>query len=220
MLSCATEGRFKQIVSTVDPNINDEITRLMAQELQSRYSEPQRAYHTPDHIAYMLNALDLAGDPVHPTIELAIWFHDCVYDPIKGGPWNEKESIRVWEDFADSTQSRAMADLKPSVSALIQATILHQLPDVLPEGLNASQVAVFLDLDMGILGESPEVYAKYAQQIRQEYSHYSAEAYRLGRAKVLESFLLHERIFLGPGKEAMEQQARENIRGEIIGLTV
>ncbi|KAJ7489191.1 hypothetical protein FB451DRAFT_1390364 [Mycena latifolia] len=186
----------------------------MAEGLQSRYSEPQRHYHTLEHISYMFNALK-PDAPAHEAIELAIWFHDCVYDPVKGGPWNEKESIRVWEEFADSTRSQAMADLKQPVSTLIEATILHQLPDVLPEGLNASEVALFLDLDMGILGESREAYEKYSQEIRQEYSHYSAEAYRAGRAKVLQSFLLHERIFLGRDTEAIEKRARENIQGEI-----
>ncbi|KAJ6598241.1 hypothetical protein DFH09DRAFT_903405 [Mycena vulgaris] len=187
----------------------------MAAGLLARYSEPQRHYHTLEHISYMLNALEPGASSIQETIELAIWFHDCVYDPAKGGPWNERESIRVWEEFVDSTQSRAMAYLKQPVSCLIEATILHQLPDVLPEALNASDVALFLDLDMGILAESPASYEKYAGEIRQEYSHYPIAAYRAGRAKVLQSFLLHEHIFLGRDKGAMEQRARENIQGEI-----
>ncbi|KAJ7097623.1 hypothetical protein C8R44DRAFT_643163 [Mycena epipterygia] len=182
----------------------------MATGLQSRYSEPQRRYHTLEHISYMLGALE-PGGPAHETIELAIWFHDCVYDPVKGGPWNERESIRVWEEFCDSTKSPAMQP----VSALIEATILHQLPAELPEGLTASEVAMFLDLDMRILADSPAAYEKYAQEIRDEYSHYPLEAYRAGRSKVLQSFLSHERIFLRPDTAAMEQRARENIQGEI-----
>ncbi|KAJ7770262.1 hypothetical protein DFH07DRAFT_914991 [Mycena maculata] len=187
----------------------------MAAGLQARYSERQvRHYHTLEHISYMLNALDSRG-AAHETIELAIWFHDCVYDPVKGGPWNERESIRVWEEFVDSTLSRTMIDLKPPVSALIEATISHRVPEVLPEDLDASEVAVFLDLDMGILAESPAAYDKYTRQIRQEYSHYSTEAYCLGRSKVLQGFLARERIFLGRDMEVMEQRARENIRDEI-----
>ncbi|KAF8201324.1 hypothetical protein K438DRAFT_1582262 [Mycena galopus ATCC 62051] len=186
----------------------------MAGELQIRYSEPQRRYHTLEHISYMLRALESSGRP-NRTIELAIWFHDCVYDPIKGGPSNERESIRIFEEFVDSTNSQRM-----SVSALIEATILHRLPEELPERLSASEVAIFLDLDMSILADSSPVYEKYSQQIREEYSHYSAEAYRLGRSKVLQSFLLHDHIFLGSETESMERRARENIQGEINRLMV
>jgi predicted metal-dependent HD superfamily phosphohydrolase len=110
--------------------------------------------------------------------------------------------------------------LKESVSALIAATISHRLPEVFPERLNASEIAAFLDLDMGILADSPSVYEKYSQQISEEYSHYPTEAYRLGRSKVLQGFLLHERIFLGPDTEAMEQKARENIQSEINRLAM
>lgn len=99
-------AHFTQTVFSVDPNIDGEIVRLMALELHTRYSEPQRHYHTLEHISHMLDALKPRA--AHKTIKLAIWFHDCVYDPVKGGPWNEQESIRVWERFADSTQSQAM----------------------------------------------------------------------------------------------------------------
>ncbi|KAJ7100749.1 hypothetical protein B0H15DRAFT_770210 [Mycena belliarum] len=189
---------------------------LAAQKLKCRYSEPQRHYHTLEHISWMLRALKPDTlDQACETIELAVWFHDCVYDPVKGSPWNEDESICVWEDFADSTQSQVMADLKPCVSALIKATILHRLPDVLPEGLNALEVATFLDLDMGILSESAEAYEKYAHQIRQEYSHYPTTAYCAGRIKVLQSFFSRERIYLGYDADAMEKRARCNVEGEI-----
>ncbi|KAJ6482489.1 hypothetical protein C8R45DRAFT_1001630 [Mycena sanguinolenta] len=214
MLSYATEDQFRTLCKAVDSNIDEEIVRLMAVELQTRYCESQRRYHTLEHISYMLRALESTGQQ-NKTIALAVWFHDCVYDPVKGGPWNERESIRIFEEFADSTRSQRMTDLKEPVSALIEATILHRLPEVLPTRLDAAEVAVFLDLDMSILADSPRAYEKYAQQIREEYSHVSEEAYRMGRSKVLQSFLLHERIFLGPETEVMEQRARENIQDEI-----
>ncbi|KAJ7779242.1 hypothetical protein B0H16DRAFT_1300511 [Mycena metata] len=191
----------------------------MAAQLQTYYSEPQRHYHTLTHISYMLNAFDASGRKDN-VMELAIWYHDCVYDPLKGSPWNERQSIQVWEGFCDSVKSKAMAALKEPVSVLIEATILHRLPERLPEGLTGPQVAVFLDFDMSILADSPSVYETYSQEIRQEYSHFTDEEYRIGRTKVLQTFLLHDRIFLGEGTEAMEERARENIKGEISRLQV
>ncbi|KAJ7312863.1 hypothetical protein DFH08DRAFT_434036 [Mycena albidolilacea] len=113
-----------------------------------------------------------------------------------------------------------MADLKEFVSTLIESTISHRLPDVLPERLSASEVAILLDLDMSILAESPAVYEIYLRQIREEYLHYSAESYRLGRPKVLQGFLLHEHIFLDPETEGMEQRAGDKIEGEINRLMI
>ncbi|KAK7052132.1 hypothetical protein R3P38DRAFT_2858723 [Favolaschia claudopus] len=191
MSSFATENRFMNTVLAVDPAIDGEIIHTMAAELQIRYSEPQRYYHTLEHISYMLKALESSGRSSE-MLELAIWFHDCVYDPVKGGPSNELESIRVFETFVDTTKSRAMAALRVSVSTLIEATIQHRVPDVLPAQLCASDVTVFLDLDMSILAETPEVYDKYSQQIRWEYAHVLAKDYG-----------------------SMDGQAKENILREI-----
>ncbi|KAJ6618175.1 hypothetical protein B0H10DRAFT_2434086 [Mycena sp. CBHHK59/15] len=194
MPSLATETRFIQLAKLIDSHIDDGVVFSVAASLQPRYSEPQRHYHTLEHVSHMLAGLDVQPDLQNSKIiELAIWFHDCVYDPVKGSPWNERESIRVWEEFADSTQSQALSCLKNSVTALIEATISHRLPKELPGPLTASDAAAFLDLDMAILADPPEAYEKYAQDIRKEYSHFPSDVYRTGRSKVLESFLSRER---------------------------
>ncbi|KAJ7054171.1 hypothetical protein C8F01DRAFT_995711 [Mycena amicta] len=198
----------------------------MAADLQRYYSELQRSYHTLEHINFMLDAFnpEAAASSRH-IIELAIWFHDCVYDPVKGGPWNERESMRIWEQFVDETRSDAMVcklpllRIKQPVSCLIEATISHHLPATLPPPLQISDAAMFLDLDMGILAAAPAVYAKYAHAIRTEYSHYADADYRAGRAKVLQNFLARDRIFIGEGTEKLESRARDNVRGEIVALT-
>lgn len=71
------------------------------EDLHDRYTEPQRHYHTLRHLDEMLLLLDARAANVDNkiVIELAVWFHDCVYDPVKGAPYNENESIVVWEKF-------------------------------------------------------------------------------------------------------------------------
>ncbi len=54
----------------------------LPEQLLSAYAEPHRHYHTQHHIAACLEALDAhrhcAERP--EEVELAIWFHDAVYD--------------------------------------------------------------------------------------------------------------------------------------------
>jgi hypothetical protein len=40
------------------------------------------------------------------VLHLAIWFHDIVYDPIKGEPHNENASIAAWENFVQQAEPR------------------------------------------------------------------------------------------------------------------
>lgn len=99
---------------------------VTAEELQQAYTEPQRHYHTLSHISALLEQLDQATTAVLPeegrhAVEAAIWFHDVVYDPVKGAPWNEEESERVWVDFVAKaggalvSSSRARSGDDPSL---------------------------------------------------------------------------------------------------------
>jgi len=52
-------------------------------DLRNRYAEPQRRYHTWAHIEALLGWFALRRDHLHDpvAVELAILFHDAVYDP-------------------------------------------------------------------------------------------------------------------------------------------
>lgn len=51
--------------------------------LIDRYGEPHRSYHTVQHLDECFARLDESGSrAVHQhDVELALWFHDAVYDP-------------------------------------------------------------------------------------------------------------------------------------------
>lgn len=158
------------------------------------------------------------------------------YDPIRGAPYNELESIKVWEALVDQAPSLVCLSLpcqaatnpsliheqepyRQSVTLLINCTIHHRLPSPssLPPGLPESDIAHFLDLDVAVLASPRDVYETYAQQIRREYAHVSTEDYKDGRGKVLHSFLERDKIFVGDevGKTGWEKKARENLKWEI-----
>ena len=54
-----------------------------ADNLLRRRSEPQRRYHTVDHLSAVLDHVDvLEGHAADPeAVPLAAWFHDAVYLP-------------------------------------------------------------------------------------------------------------------------------------------
>jgi predicted metal-dependent HD superfamily phosphohydrolase len=93
----------------------------------------------------------------------------------------------------------------------------HKTVPRLLQGTNLA--AVFLDLDLSILGASEDEYDGYKKQIREEYSYYSVDEYKNGRIKIMKGFLNRERLyFTDDFHMKYETRARENIEREIKSL--
>lgn len=172
----------------------------------SAYGPEERAYHNLRHVEDCLarfdEHLELVGDPV--AVEFAIWFHDVVYDT-KASDNEERSGAAAMEFLGE-------ADLGWRVAELILAT-KHA------GEWGSGDAGVLCDIDLSILGRTPERYDEYAAAIRQEYGWVAEEDYVSGRAKVLKGLLARERIF---GTEAFweryELQARENMEEEMARL--
>lgn len=81
---------------------------------------------------------------------------------------------------------------------------------------NSDVTALFLDLDLSILGGTEEEYDAYAREIRQEYCQYSWEDYCNGRSDVMKGFLRRERLYFTTHfYNKYESVARNNIQREI-----
>ncbi len=79
-----------------------------------------------------------------------------------------------------------------------------------------SDTKYFLDADLSILGQQEILYSAYASNIRKEYSIYTDKEYNTGRKNILQHFLQRNTIYTTPYFiDALEQQARKNIRWEI-----
>jgi len=179
--------------------------------LRPLYSEPHRAYHNIAHVEALLGHLRThqhhAQDPL--AIALAIWFHDAIYDPLRGD--NEERSALLAHD---TLRTWGCSDsLVRSVEAKVRATAGHTWTDGDPD------TALFLDLDLSILGTAPEVYQRYTEQIAHEYAWVPPEMYRARRAAVLQDFLNRPTLYFTPALRALwEAPARLNLQRELAHL--
>jgi predicted metal-dependent HD superfamily phosphohydrolase len=178
--------------------------------LQSRYNEPHRAYHTMAHIQTMLARLLAMGDAIHnaPRMELAIWYHDAIYDPAAKD--NEGRSAALMQ-----TELTHLADpvLLRGAGLMIGMTATHHLlPGLAPD--LAADSALFLDMDMEVLGAEPPQYDAYEAGIAQEYTPvFGPDAFRRGRAQFLEELLARPRLFITDYfHHLLDKAARDNIR--------
>jgi predicted metal-dependent HD superfamily phosphohydrolase len=180
--------------------------------LAERYAEPHRYYHTLTHIDACLTWLDwfraLARHP--EEVELALWFHDAVYDPRAGGGQNERESARL---ACDALRELGVARAKlERIAGHVLATEAHAAAQ--------GDAALVVDLDLTILGARRPEFDRFEEQIRKEYAHVPADQFRMGRRSVLESFLGRSAIYQAPQiRDELEARARENLQRRIAELS-
>jgi predicted metal-dependent HD superfamily phosphohydrolase len=179
-------------------------------ELVERYSEPQRAYHTLQHIAECFDRLDEAGDVAdRAVIALALFFHDVIYDPRAKD--NEEQSA-AWATRI-MRAAGALPDIETRVSDLILATKHDHVP-------TEPSAQLIVDIDLWILGAEGARYDVYEGQIRREYAFVPEEAFRLGRAAILRKFLERPTIFsTAQYRERYEARARANLARSLRALS-
>jgi len=141
-------------------------------------------------------------------VELALWFHDAVYDPRRSD--NEEQSAQ-WATTA-LTQAGADPSIAEAVADMIRATD-HGNPK--PTG----DTALLCDIDLAVLGEPPRRYDRYERAIRAEYQWVPEECYRAGRAEVLGTFLERDRIYATACfRRRHEPRARQNLARAVAQL--
>ncbi len=178
--------------------------------VETSYTEPSRHYHTLVHIDAMLTLASEHELQDSVAVDLATIFHDVVYDAVAGGGGkNERESARVFVEFAHSTTMTQ--DRVNKVVQWIERTWSHD-----GDGLDGDG-RLFMDFDMSILGAEREAYALYASQVRLEYDHVNWLYWRIGRSQFLSSST-SKRVFSTPEFAGLEDKARENARAECLKL--
>lgn len=183
------------------------------QFLHDAYTEPHRAYHNLTHIAECLTHLDSVMGIINPpkvgtSIELALWFHDVVYDTHRHD--NEEASAALAESHL--IQAGLPLEHIAQVTHLILATKHSATP---PTG----DAAWIVDIDLAILGADAARFDDYETQIRQEYHWVPEPDFCQGRASVLRMFLDREAIYITPAFHSrFEATARQNLQRSLDAL--
>lgn len=180
-------------------------------DLVARYGESHRHYHTGQHLMECFDrwdqGLSRVADP--GALELALWFHDGIYDPhrsdneARSGAWMAAVAI------AAGVEARRVAWAVEAIAATAHGMAEPQ----------DRAVGLLLDLDLGILAAARDRFDEYCQQIRREYDWVPDEIYRPKRCQILQGFLERPAIFWTPEhRDRHEAQARDNLQRAIADL--
>lgn len=180
------------------------------QRLVTCYSESHRKYHTMQHLQECFALLDLvrsyAEQPAE--VELALWFHDAIYNTRKSD--NEKRSAE-W-----ARESAIAAGVSDDQATRIFELVMATKHNALPVGRDAE---VLVDVDLGILGAESARFDEYEIQVRQEYSWVPEFVYRRERRKVLHEFAKRASIYSTKYfRDEFESRARDNLARSLARL--
>ncbi len=186
-------------------------TRWVWEALEQLYTEPGRHYHGLAHIRHCLQEAYSVQPPFDDTrpIKAAIFFHDAIYDPTRHD--NEEQSADLAARYL--REMDFPSDFIDRVRALILDT-RHAAP---PTTIYGQYLA---DIDLSILGQSPETFDAYERAIRLEYAHVPDAAFRAGRAAILRNFLNRPTIYHTEHfRQRYEAKARENLERSLQSLS-
>ena len=191
-------------------------------DLDRRYRQPGRHYHTWAHVGACLRALRWARPGLEQSgaqaLELAVWFHDSVYEAGRGD--NEEASAALALRWAEALG--LPPELGRRAAGLILATRHTQAagrPSRRPVGRAAPiplqedpAEALLRDIDLAVLGAGRARYLRYERGIAREYSGLPPEGFREGRAELLRGFLARPALYSTPGfRRRLERRARRNL---------
>lgn len=179
--------------------------------LAAAYESPERAYHNLHHIEACLDELEraqyLAQKPL--DLELAIWFHDVVYDSHK----TDNEKASALQAIEVMRRAKITCVTEASMHTLIAAT-LHQ------DDPQSSDAKLMADIDLAIFGHKASAFDAYEKAIRQEYAWVDDAGFNTERSKMInrllhQPHLYHTAMFRG----RYETTARANLQRSLAKMS-
>jgi predicted metal-dependent HD superfamily phosphohydrolase len=178
--------------------------------LLAAWAEPQRRYHTVRHLGDCIALFEATSHlAAHPCeVEIALWFHDAIYDLEARD--NEARSA-AWAERELSAASVG-ADVRARVHDLVMATCHAALPAT-------DDARLLVDIDLSILGAEAERFDEYEVQVRQEYAWVPGPEFRHKRREILQGFLARPHIYATEWfQRRFEAVARNNLQRSVARL--
>jgi len=197
-------ARWQDLADTLGKH---EAWPALGVDLLASWAQPARQYHNLTHLQHVLDRVNEVADHAEDprAVRLAAWYHDAAYE---GAPDDEERS-------AQRAQTELIAvGLDPAlvaeVARLVRLTTHHN-----PAAGDRNGEAL-CDADLAILAAPATDYAAYTRAVRAEYAHVDDDAFRAGRAAVLQSLLDLPTLFRTPlGCTTWEPLARANLSAEL-----
>lgn len=151
-------------------------------EVSQRYKEPQRFYHTIEHLFEVFVLIEHCrkinyfneSERFYDLLFLIDLYHDSIYNPIAYD--NERDSSELF--LKDAAKSKLTEEEKNQVSLCILETKDHNPTTRLSE--------VFCSLDLYcLIGYPMDKLMKFEHQIFKEYQHYDFADYKPARLDIL-----------------------------------
>jgi predicted metal-dependent HD superfamily phosphohydrolase len=182
---------------------------LVARDLYKIFSA-KRHYHTIAHLEHLVENLKEVQNHISDwdTVLFAVFYHDIIYKSTSST--NEADSAKLAKERLGELHydPEKMAHCEK----MVLATKSH--------GLSGDKDTDFLtDADLSILGQSPDVYQDYRENVREEYAIYPDFLYNSGRKKALLDFIAMKQIYKTDHFFVKyEKQARKNLENELEDL--
>lgn len=191
--------RFAGLLQRFDAGVHfDKVWPLIARH----YSEPDRYYHNLDHIRECMERLDeFRGELRDPdAAELALWFHDIVYEPTAAD--NELRSALLFDRELGMFLPTGRAD---HVHTMIMATV-H------PSDPTDNDARFVADIDLAGFARPWEEFVRVTGQLRRECFHLTDSQFQVGTLAFFKKILARPTIYLTEQFRATcEQSARGNL---------
>ncbi|MFT5115968.1 MAG: putative metal-dependent HD superfamily phosphohydrolase [Parasphingorhabdus sp.] len=200
------EERFSALWTDAGSSRNDNEIQRIFDALDNHYRESHRQYHTAKHISHCLSQLDLIPTEFDGriAIELAIWFHDAIYEI--GDPENEFNSAQWFKTISENDLPDAIRD---QVVRLIMSTCHNRAPRRQDEQYT-------VDIDLSSFGLPWEEFNADSDKVRAEMTHLSDEEFSVSHIGFLKYLLQRERIYSTHFfYKLYESQARQNIQSRL-----
>lgn len=200
------------VVKYTGLNLQDDQREQFIDTVLDHYKN--RAYHNIDHIIHCFQELEwfLSNSDVKEKINiedvgLSIIAHDIIYGA-KQKELDEELSAQWLKDYLKSVNQ----ERKEVIDIILSTAHLSGKYQV-----DTPEKKLMASIDLAILGQRDEIYKRYSDAVRKEYSFVNDANYIQGREKAID-FLMSKQLFINKSFDKYEEKAKSNMLKEKINL--